>query len=89
VDSSPALQRVPRVRLRSKKAVCRHDQRKIPEPGSRPDHIADISRPTSNVRYGGKADIRQIGSAVADSACDRFKYGIPHPEQTRIRIAQL
>ena len=39
--------------------------------------------------FGGKADIRQIGSAVADSACDRFKYVIPHPEQTRIRIAQL
>ena len=37
--------------------------------------------------FGGKADIRQIGSTIADSACDRFKYVVPHPEQTRIRIA--
>jgi hypothetical protein len=26
-----------------------------------------------------------LQSAAADSACDRFKYGSPHPEQTRIR----
>jgi hypothetical protein len=37
--------------------------------------------------FGGKADVRQIGSAIADSACDGFKYVVPHPEQTRIRIA--